>query len=148
MAIRGTEYDPRPENRPSAQSLQPQLPPTIPKPPAAVNSIQVLSLMDSEDEEDVVAEVEGNAARVEKVQEKGKWSNLTKILKRGADKDRNLAIPKVPRSGDWRPTLVKDEMDVEEDPVEEIHPVTVEINPDRKGKRTVIPRQKYMDKIL
>ena len=137
MATAGTPEDENIENRPKNQDQAKD----GARPSAGIGSITLLQGVDSEDEEEL-EEPEtfwASAARIEKPQKKDdKWKNPTKILKRtDPQKEKKLAVPKVMRSGEWRPAIVTAEdmeVDAEDPKEEEAVLITVEDNLKKKKR--------------
>ena len=68
---------------------------------------------DIEEEYEVMDLVGVNAARIEKPKTEDKWKNTKTILKRRLDEERDLAVPRAPRSSNWRPVTIEEQMDVD-----------------------------------
>ena len=106
--------------------------------------------MDSEDEELGEPETfQASAARIERPQKKDdKWKNPTKILKRPEpQKERKLAVPRAMRSGEWKPAIVTEDMEVDDEKEEEAVLVRVEDNPEKKKRTPRARKKKYLDVI-
>ena len=59
-------------------------------------------------------------------------------------KERKLAVPRAMRSSEWKPAIVTEDMEVDEDLKEEAVLVRVENNPEKK-KRPRVQKKKYLD---
>jgi hypothetical protein len=86
-------------------------------PSAGIGSITLLQGVDSEDEEELEEPetFRASAARIEKPQKKDeKWKDPTKIMKRPEpQEEKKLAVPKAMRSGEWKPAIVTEHIEVE-----------------------------------
>jgi hypothetical protein len=149
MATAGTPEDENIENRPKSQTQSQTKDRTMPS--AGIGSITLLQSMDSEDEELGEPETfQASAARIERPQKKDdKWKNPTKILKRPEpQKERKLVVPRAMRSGEWKPAIVTEDMEVDdEDSKEEAILVRVEDNPEKKKRAPRTRKKKYLDVI-
>jgi hypothetical protein len=143
MATAGTPEDENVESRPKTQRNEETVP------PAGIGSITLLQGVDSEDEEELEEPetFQASAARIERPQKADKWKNPTKILKRPEpSKEKKLAVPKAMRSGEWKPAIVTEDMEVDdEDLEEEAVLVRVENNPNKPKRPPRIPKKKYLD---
>jgi hypothetical protein len=73
-----------------------------------------------------------NAARTEKQPVKDdKWKSASRVLKRRADEKKKLAVPKIPRAGNWKPVTIQDGDAEDEEiiPIKPIKPIPNSINP-------------------
>jgi hypothetical protein len=151
MATAGTPEDENIGNRPKSQDLTKDRP--MPAPSAGVGSITLLQGMDSEEDEEEQEELEvvqASAAQIERPQKKDeKWKNptkITKIMKRSEPQEKKLAVPKAMRSGNWKPAMVTDDMELDDDDLkEEAVLVRVEDNPEKPKRRPRIQKKKYLD---
>ena len=121
---------------------------------AGIGSITLLqgvgSLEEDKDKEELegMETVQASAARIERTRKTDNWKNPTKIMKKPEpmkEKEKKLAVPKAMRSGNWKPAMVEEDMELDnEDPKEDAVLVQVEDNPEKKQKPRT-PKRKYLD---
>ena len=142
LATAGTPEDENIENRPKDR--------TQPQPGAAVASITLLQGDGDEDEEEVPRAFQALAAQVERTRtEDRKWRNPTKIIKKTEPRERQLAVPKTIRTGEWKPATVTDVTDegikVDQEPTDEAVLIRVKDNPAKPKRQQRTPKKRYLD---
>ena len=112
------------------------------------------SLEEDEDKEELegMETVQTSAARIERTRKTDNWKNPTKIIKKPEpmkEKERKLAVPKAIRSSNWKPAMVEDDIELDDNndqKTEDAVLVQVEDNPEKKQKPRTL-KKKYLDVI-